>query len=39
MPKKSKPVVELGTQNKNDVDYDWLPKDTINNMSKYSVMQ
>ncbi|KAK2176036.1 hypothetical protein NP493_689g01037 [Ridgeia piscesae] len=34
MPKKSKPVVELGTQNKNDVDYDWLPKDTINNMNK-----
>lgn len=34
LPKKSKPIVELGTQNKNDVDYDWLPKDTINNMNK-----
>lgn len=34
LPKKSKPVVELGTQNKNDVDYDWLPKETINNMNK-----
>ncbi|KAI0214127.1 Translocon-associated protein subunit alpha [Lamellibrachia satsuma] len=34
LPKKSKPIVELGTQNKNDVDYDWLPKHTINNMNK-----
>lgn len=27
---KSKPVVEMGTQDKGDVDYDWLPMDHIN---------
>ena len=36
--KKPKLVVELGTQNKNDVDYDWLPQHTIDNMSEYLVL-
>ncbi|UYV81155.1 SSR1 [Cordylochernes scorpioides] len=26
----SKPKVEMGTQNHNDVDYDWLPPETLN---------
>ncbi|KAJ9590965.1 hypothetical protein L9F63_016009 [Diploptera punctata] len=29
-----KPVVETGTSNPNDVDYDWLPKATLNHLNK-----
>ncbi|XP_012264908.1 translocon-associated protein subunit alpha [Athalia rosae] len=29
-----KPPVEMGTSNPNNVDYDWLPKDTLNRLSK-----
>lgn len=29
-----KPVVETGTSNPNDVDYDWLPKETLNQINK-----
>ncbi|XP_067003913.2 translocon-associated protein subunit alpha [Anabrus simplex] len=29
-----KPVVETGTSNPNDVDYDWLPKETLNSIKK-----
>lgn len=29
-----KPVVETGTSNPNDVDYDWLPKETLNHFAK-----
>jgi len=29
-----KPVVETGTSNPNDVDYDWLPKETLNHFNK-----
>ena len=29
-----KTVVETGTSNPNDVDYDWLPKETLNHFSK-----
>lgn len=33
---RSKPrqVVEMGTQNKGDVDYDWLPKETLNDLNR-----
>jgi len=30
----SKPVIETGTSNPNDVDYDWLPKETLNEIHK-----
>ncbi|XP_013778760.1 translocon-associated protein subunit alpha-like [Limulus polyphemus] len=30
----AKPKVEMGTQNVNDVDYDWLPKETLNELNK-----
>uniref|UniRef100_A0A1B6CHQ9 Translocon-associated protein subunit alpha n=1 Tax=Clastoptera arizonana TaxID=38151 RepID=A0A1B6CHQ9_9HEMI len=29
-----KPVVETGTTNPNDVDYDWLPKETLQSLNK-----
>ncbi|GLH15306.1 Uncharacterized protein GBIM_19786 [Gryllus bimaculatus] len=29
-----KPVVETGTSNPNDVDYDWLPKEMLNTLKK-----
>lgn len=29
-----RPVVETGTTNPNDVDYDWLPKETLKSLSK-----
>ncbi|XP_067132517.1 translocon-associated protein subunit alpha-like isoform X2 [Centruroides vittatus] len=29
-----KPKIEMGTQNANDVDYDWLPKNTLNELNK-----
>lgn len=29
-----KPLVETGTSNPNDVDYDWLPKEVLNMRSK-----
>lgn len=32
--RKSAPV-ETGTNNLNDVDYDWLPKQTLASLSKY----
>jgi len=32
-PSKSKPV-EVGTSNPNDVDYDWLPEQTLNEINK-----
>jgi len=32
-PSKSKPV-EIGTSNPNDVDYDWLPEQTLNEINK-----
>lgn len=31
--KPSKPI-EMGTQNRGDVDYDWLPKETLNELNK-----
>lgn len=31
-----KPVVETGTTNPNDVDYDWLPKEVLNSINKTS---
>lgn len=30
-----KQKVEMGTQNVNDVDYDWLPKETLNDLSEF----
>ena len=30
---KPRPVVEMGTQNA-DIDYDWIPKETIKEMSE-----
>uniref|UniRef100_A0A4D5RBR9 Translocon-associated protein subunit alpha n=2 Tax=Ixodes scapularis TaxID=6945 RepID=A0A4D5RBR9_IXOSC len=29
-----KQKVEMGTQNVNDVDYDWLPKETLNDLNR-----
>lgn len=29
--------VEMGTSNPNNVDYDWLPKETLNRISKYLI--
>uniref|UniRef100_A0A1W7R9D5 Translocon-associated protein subunit alpha n=1 Tax=Hadrurus spadix TaxID=141984 RepID=A0A1W7R9D5_9SCOR len=29
-----KPKIEMGTQNANDVDYDWLPTNTLNELNK-----
>lgn len=34
MPSSSKPKYETGTSNHEDVDYDWLPKETIKQLSK-----
>lgn len=31
---RSKTPVEMGTANQNDVDYDWLPKETLNDLKK-----
>ena len=31
---KPRQPIEMGTQNKGDVDYDWLPKETLNELSK-----
>lgn len=31
---KPRQPVEMGTQNKGDVDYDWLPQETLNGMNK-----
>lgn len=31
---KPRQPVEMGTQNKGDVDYDWLPKETLNELNK-----
>ena len=33
---KPKQQIEMGTQNKTDVDYDWLPKETLEGMSKFA---
>lgn len=33
LSKPRKPI-EMGTQNKGDVDYDWLPKETLNEINK-----
>lgn len=33
-PVASKQKVEMGTQNSADVDYDWLPKETLNELNK-----
>lgn len=33
-----KTVVETGTSNPNDVDYDWLPKETLNHFSKRNLI-
>jgi len=33
---KPKQVVEMGTQNKGDVDFDWIPKDTLDAMNNKS---
>lgn len=30
-----KPTVETGTNNVDDVDYEWLPKEMINSLSEY----
>jgi len=30
----SKPKIEMGTSNPNDVDYDWLPPETLNSFNK-----
>lgn len=32
-----KTPVEMGTSNPNNVDYDWLPKETLNRISKYYI--
>jgi len=31
---KSKPVIEMGTQNNSDIDYDWLPEGTVEGFNK-----
>lgn len=31
---KSRPTIEVGTQNKGDVDLDWLPEDTLQKLNK-----
>jgi len=31
---KAKPVIEVGTQNKGDVDLDWLPEDTLQKLNR-----
>jgi len=31
---KPRQPIEMGTQNKGDVDYDWLPKETLNELNK-----
>ncbi|KAK2154343.1 hypothetical protein LSH36_270g02015 [Paralvinella palmiformis] len=31
---KPKPAVEMGTQNKSDIDFDWIPKENLNNENK-----
>lgn len=33
-----KAVVEVGTSKRDDVDYDWLPKEVLNEISKYHFM-
>ena len=33
---KPKQVTELGTQNKGDIDYDWLPKEALQELSEQS---
>lgn len=33
-----KTPVEMGTSNPNNVDYDWLPKETLNRISKCQVL-
>lgn len=33
-----KPAVEVGTANPNNVDYDWIPKETLNLISKPKVL-
>lgn len=30
-----KPIIETGTKNPHNVDYDWLPKQTLQSLSKY----
>lgn len=30
-----KTIVEVGTSNPNNVDYDWIPKETLNMLSKF----
>ena len=35
---KPKQLIEMGTQNKGDVDFDWIPKDTLTAMSEYRTM-
>ena len=32
---KPKPKIEVGTQNKTDVDLDWLPEDTLQKLSEW----
>ena len=29
--------MEMGTQNKGDIDFDWIPKETLNEISKLSI--
>lgn len=31
---RKNPAVETGTNNPNDVDYDWLPRETLNSISE-----
>lgn len=33
-----KPAVEVGTSNPNNVDYDWIPKETLNMLSKFTLL-
>ena len=35
--KSTKTPVERGTQGRNDVDYDWIPKETLDHFSKYNL--
>ena len=32
-----KPIIEVGTSSHNDVDFDWIPKETLNEISKFYI--
>ena len=35
---RPKQQIEMGTQNKGNIDYDWLPKETLEGMSKLALI-